>query len=60
MVPYVRKIINKKLEETIGLINFVSLTILQDFKKSPESIGLKPSPLESFTTDEVVRISEED
>lgn len=60
MVPYVRKSINKKLEETIGLINYVSLTILQDFKKTPESIGLKPSPLENKTVDEIVKIIEED
>jgi hypothetical protein len=47
MVPNQRKAINKKLEETIGLIDFVSSTILQDFKKTPESIGLKNSPLEN-------------
>ena len=45
MVPSQRIKTNKKIEESIGLLNSISVTILLDFRDSPESIGLKPSPL---------------
>lgn len=59
MVPQQRTKTNIKIEESVGLLNSVSLIILLDFKDSPESIGLKPSPIKGSKPQDI-KITEED
>lgn len=53
MVPARRTKTNCKIEESIGLLNTISLIILLDFRDSPESIGLKPSPIKGYVPKEI-------
>jgi hypothetical protein len=59
MVPSQRTKTNCKIEESIGLLNSISLIILLDFKESPESIGLKSSPIKGQGTADIKILDEE-